>query len=262
MLPDRPSLVRMAVVAAAGLSCLTVAACGASTNSNNSGATGTSTASSASTAAGASSMADPLANLSGTEVATKAIANTRAASSVKMTGTLTESGVTYDLNLGIKQGHRCSGTIGERGKGSFKLIVIGKTVYFNPDDLFWKTFAGPAASAAIALVNGRYIQSSTSKSELASFASMCDISQLLGPATATKVTKGPVTTLGGTRVLRLTDSEGAAMYVTDTSEPVVVELTKTNGGAGTGKVDFAVGAPVTVTAPPTSQVIDGSKIGL
>jgi hypothetical protein len=265
MLRGRPSLVRVVMVAAAGVSCLAVAACGTTTSSTAAAASSASTTSSASTVPSASSTADPLASLTAHKVVAEATANARAASSLKMAGTLNESGVTYILDLGVKRGHRCSGTIAERGKGSFKLIVIGKTVYFNPDNKFWETFAGADASAAIALVNGRYIETSTSKS-LESFASMCDTTQLIGSNTitgSTRITKGTVTMLGGTRVLRLTDSAGGVMYVTDTSKPEVVEIAKAkNTGDGTGKVDFSVGAPVTVAAPPASQVIEGSKIGL
>lgn len=264
MLRGRPSF-PMAAIAAAGVSCLAVAACGTTSSSTAAGSgasTATATASSASTAASAGSTADPLASLSGDKVAAEAIADTKAASSLTMAGTLKESGVTYVLNLGLKSGHQCAGTIAEAGKGSFKLIVIGNTLYLSPDNKFWKTYAGSAASAAIALVNGRYIKTTTG-SQMGSFAGLCSTSQLLGLSTTTGITKGTVSTLAGTQVLSLTDSKGSMMYVTDTSKPEIVEIAKTKDtGDGSGKVDFSVGAPVTVVAPPSSQVIDGSKIGV
>jgi hypothetical protein len=74
--------------------------------------------------------------------------------------------------------------------------------------------------------------------------------------------KGPVTTLGGTRMLQLKVSDGATAYVTDASKPDLVEVFALKGTKdGSGKVTFTVGAPVTLTAPPASQVVDGSLLG-
>ncbi len=43
------------------------------------------------------------------------------------------------------------------------------------------------------------------------------------------------------------------MYVTDTSKPQFVEWT-TSGNKESATYSFSVGAPVTLTAPPSSQV--------
>jgi hypothetical protein len=75
-------------------------------------------------------------------------------------------------------------------------------------------------------------------------------------------TKEAVTTLGGIRVLALKVSDGSTDYVTDTSSPQFVEGTSPKGSAnGFGKITIAVNTPVTVAAPPASQVIDGSQVG-
>ena len=59
-------------------------------------------------------------------------------------------------------------------KGSAKLIVIGKTMYLNPDDKYWEAGLGSAAAAAaLHLVNGRYIKTTTSGGILAQ---LCDLS--------------------------------------------------------------------------------------
>jgi hypothetical protein len=240
------------LVATAGVGCLAATACGSSSTS------------SAGTAPSASSTADPLAGLTAAKVQAETVADAKATSSLTMKGSLTQSNQSYTVNLAIKPGHGCTGTIGEGSKGSFKLIVIGKVIYLNPDDNFWKANAGASAAAAIALVNGRYLQVSASDSNLASVASMCDVSQLLSSdGSSGTVTKGAVTTLGGIRVLPLKSSDGGVAYVTDTSKPEPFEATAPKGSkAGYGKVTFSVDAPVTLTAPPASQVIDGSKLGM
>jgi hypothetical protein len=252
MFEGRPAFVRMTLVAAVGVSCLAAVACGSSTTSSGGAAPS------------ASSTADPLTGLTAVQVQTKTVADAKASSSLTLKGSLAQSGQSYAVNLAIKPSQGCTGTIGEGSKGSFKLIVIGKTIYLNPDDTFWKANGGADAAAAIALINGRYLKVSSSDSSMASLADLCDVSQLFSSDDPSgKATKGAVTTLGGTRVLPLKDSDGSVAYVTDTSKPQLVELTAPKGSSvGTGKVTVTTGAPVTLTPPPASQVIDGSKLGM
>jgi len=58
------------------------------------------------------------------------------------------------------------------------------------------------------------------------------------------------------------DSDGTA-YVTDTSKPELVQLSAPKGAKnGSGLVAVTMNVPVTLAAPPASQVIDGSKLGM
>jgi hypothetical protein len=251
MFPGGPGFARMAAVAVAGASSLLVAACGGAS------------ASSLSTAPSASSTPDPLASLPAGKVAAEAMANFKAASSLTMTGTFNDSGTNVAVNLGFKPGHGCAGMVGLGSEGSVKLIVIGKTIYFDPPAQYWQGL-GSEASALIARVDGRYIKTSTSVSGVSSVASVCDLSRQMASAKVTGILiKGKLTTLGGTRVLPILDPPEGVLYVTDTSKPEIAEIVETkNSGDGTAKVTLSVGAPVTLTAPPASQVINGSAIGM
>ncbi len=111
-------------------------------------------------------------------------------------------------------------------------------------------------------------KTSTASKGMVSFASLCDLSKTM-TSNALKagesVTKGAFTTLGGVRVLPLKGSSGRnVVYVTDTSKPEIVEVFAPKGAPdGSGKLTtFSIGAPVTLTAPPASQVLDGSAIGM
>jgi hypothetical protein len=97
---------------------------------------------------------------------------------------------------------------------------------------------------------------------VASLTQLCDVNTLTSQLSVpTDVVKGKVTTLGGQQVVPLTDkAKGGTLYVTDTSSPQIVELVNTTAG-NSGKVTFTVGNPVTVTAPPASESIDGSSFG-
>jgi hypothetical protein len=219
---------------------------------------------------------DPLEDL-GNTMLTQAFANMKTASSLTMVGSGSDSGQDYSIDLGFKAHQGCSGTVGYGAKGSIKLIVIGSTVYFQPDTAFWENNSGANATAVINLVNGRYIEGSASDTNLKPIAGVCGIYQAIGPsnpvagiATAARVTPlggitmGQVSTLDGIRVLPLRDSSGGVVYVSDTGRLEVVKVSQDQaGGGGTyGTFTFKVGAPVTLAAPPASQVLDASALGL
>lgn len=242
-----------AAVAVAGVSCLAATACGGGT------------ASSHGVAPSASSTVDPLAGVSAAKVVAEVQADAEAAPSVTMAGTVTQNGQSDVIDLGIKRGQGCVGSIGLSGEGTLKLILIGKTVYMNPDKQFWTASAGSSAKAVIALVNGRYIKVPASDKNMAGIADLCDVSKLINQDTTTThtYTKEAVTTLDGRRVLAIKSSDGSTGYVTDTSKPEFVEITAPKGAKdGSGKLIISVGAPVTLAAPPASDVIDGTALGV
>ncbi len=262
-----PGFARIAAVVVAGASCLAVAACGTSTSSLGTApaASSRSSAPGASTAPGASSIPDPLANLTARKVATEAVANFKAASSMTLAATLSESGKTIVFKLGLKSGHGCGGTFWEGGVGGAKLIIIGETLYVDLDDQFWKSESGSHASAVIAFVDGRYIKTPVNVTGLSSLARACDLPERMASRLGTGTfIKGKLTTLAGARVLPIEAPNGGMLYVTDTSKPEIAEMVtiKNTGDGVTGKITFSVGAPVTLTAPPASQVLNGSAIGM
>jgi hypothetical protein len=268
MLHGEPGFARLAAVALVGVSCLAVGACGATSASNPSTVPSDSSRSSvpsASTAPDASSTPDPLASLTARKVATEAIANFKAASTMTLAANLNESGKNIVFNLGLKPGHGCTGTFRESGVGGAKFVIIGETFYLDLDDQFWKSESGSHASAVIAFVDGRYIKTSVNVPGLSLVAKACDLSERMVSRLATGTfTKGKLTTLAGARVLPIEAPNGEMLYVTDTSKPEIAEIVtaKNSGDQVTGKVAFSVGAPVTLTAPPASQVLNGSAIGL
>jgi hypothetical protein len=258
----RSGFARVAAVATTGACCLAAAACGGG-SSTNPGA-----------APSVSRTADPLASLTSDQIQAEALSDAEAAPTLTVDGSVAQTSQTYTVDLAFKHGLGCAGTVGVGGEGTIKIIKIGKTIYLNPDKQFWTVNSGSEASAVIALVNGRYIQTTTTDKNAAGLADLCNVSQLLNgedgsqsstggeSSPPTTVTKGPVTTIGGTRVLKLKDSDGSFAYVTDTSKPEIVKVTAPKGSAdGSGTITVTVGTPVTLTPPPASQVIAGSQLG-
>jgi hypothetical protein len=200
--------------------------------------------------------------MSAKQVVSKAVSDLKAAPTFGLSGRVTEPGGDLTLHIDYKRGTGCQGTIAQAGKGSFTLVVVGTTAWVKPDDAFWRASAGSEASQAIALLSGRYLKGSTTNANVASLTQLCDVNTLTSQLSVpTDVVKGKVTTLGGQQVVPLTDkAKGGTLYVTDTSSPQIVELVNTTAG-NSGKVTFMVGKPVTVTAPPASESIDGSSFG-
>jgi hypothetical protein len=209
-------------------------------------------------ACGGGGSANPLAGLSADQIASKAVANLKAASSVHFAGTIAESGSTYTVNL-TPGTTKCSGTMGVQGKGSFALLKIGQTIWIKPDNQFWTS--NGATSAVLQVVGGKWIQSTTSDSNLTSVAALCSPAQLADSfgGKLNDVAKGTTTTIDGQSALQLKDNKTSnSAYVTISATPEFVQL---NGGSS-GKLDFSdYNAPLSVSPPPAGQTIQGSKIG-
>ena len=247
-----------------------LAACDALPPSSSAGAAASSSSGGAGAGNGAGSQSaststDPLASLTASQIFTKATADTSAASSLHVVGSVNNSGQTITFTLDIAKGTGCAGALAEGSKGSFKLIVLGKSVWVLPDATFWKSAAGTGAnSTVLSLLEGKYLSGSTaSTSGLNGLSQLCGLSDLIASQAlkASTVTKGAVTTFGGSQVLELMDSAtNGTAYVTDQAQPLVVRISGT--GASGGTITFSnYNSPVTVTAPPASEVIDGSKYG-
>ena len=241
-----------AATATAGGVCLAATACGGASSS----------AVRPAAAPRPSSTVDPLAGVSASKVIAEATAGAAAAPSLRLTGTMEQQGQHMTIDVAVKRGQGCAGSFGMGSQGTLKLIMIGKTLYLNPDKQFWAANGGAGASAAVALVNGRYLKVPASDKNMAGMADLCDVTKLIETGDHT-YTKGAVTTLDGRRVLAIKVSDGSTDYVTDTSKPQFVESFAPKGTKdGSGKAIMSVGAPVTLAAPPASQVIDGTTIGM
>jgi hypothetical protein len=215
--------------------------------------------SSASSPPAATAAANPLAGLTGDQIAARAVADLKAASSVHIAGSITESGSSYgvDLTAGTTG---CTGTLAVPGKGSFALLKIGQTLWIRPDTRFWRS-AG-ASAAVLRLVGGKWIQTSARDANFSSVTMLCSPAQLAGAlgSKLTGVVKGPTTVIAGQSAQQLRDtSTSHSAYVTVSATPEFLRLS----GGSSGQLDFSdYNAPVTLTPPPASQTIDGSKIGV
>ncbi len=186
--------------------------------------------------------------------ATKAAADS--ASSVHVAGALSSAGSPITLNLDLVAGHGGRGQLSEGGL-SFELIVVGGTAYIKGNPTFYSHFGGPAAAQ---LFQGKWLKASATSGELATLASLTDLSRLLDQALAghTTLAKGPTTTISGQPVIELKDTaENGSLFVATTGQPYPIEIVKR--GSETGHVTFTNwNQPVPLSAP--ANAIDLSQL--
>jgi hypothetical protein len=226
----------------------------------------TSSATPAASGPGATPAAGPLAGLTADQIAVRAITGLRTATSVHVTGTVTDTGQQMRLSLSLARGRGCRGGMTLVGKGSFRLIMIGRTVWIKPDRRFWRLEGGTNAGA-LALLLGKWLRVQANHG-LGSLAQLCQPAVLAGNFRGVAgLVKGPTVMVSGRPALQLRTGPmagGTGAGVMDVSlgrQPEILRLTQ-NGRDG-GQLGFSgYGAPVTITPPPAGQTLDGSKFGL
>jgi hypothetical protein len=204
----------------------------------------------------------PLSGLSAAQIAGKAIANLKTASTVHVAGPTKDAGQTGVLNMSLVHGKGCQGTLALQGKGSVLLVVIGKLTWIKADSLFLKSYG--VEPAALSILSGKYIKTTTNSASGSGLSTFCDPSELasgIGDHIG-RLVKGTTTTISGHPALQVRDPTGSdSMYVSISAQPRILRL---GGGsiANGGHLDFtAYDSPVQLTAPPASQTLDGAKYG-
>ncbi len=165
----------------------------------------------------------------------------------------------------------CQGTIGltaaatstsKAVSGTADIIEVDSTVYMKLSESFFTSASLPASDFSD--VSGKYIKLA-SNSDLASFAQLCNPSTL---STAfakqdTGFVSAGTTTINGQTALAFKQPKNPSngtVYVSQTATPQILRIA---GPANEGSIDFTdYNAHATITAPPASEVVDGSKFGL
>jgi hypothetical protein len=221
------------------------------------------------TACGSSTSA--LAGMSPDQIVQKSVADLKAASSVRITGQVVNSGQTIAVDLTDVAAKGCQGTIGlaapatsstKAVSGTADIVEVDSIVYMKLSNSFFTSAGLPASE--FSQVSGKYIKLA-SGSNLASFAQLCNPSTLSTAFSKedTGFAKAGTATVNGQPTLAFKQPKNPSngtVYVSESATPQILRIA---GPAGQGSIDFSdYNAPATITAPPASQIVDGSKFGL
>ena len=180
----------------------------------------------------------------------------RDAGTVKVTGSVTDSGQTIGLDLRIGQ----NGGVGSMTIQGSKvdIVRIGKLVYLRAGAGFYEKVG--AGAAAGQLLDGKWLKASAATKDFKDLAQLTEIVPFVAQALKPDGTlsKGPETTVDGQKVIELKDSRGGSLFVATTGKPYPVEF-KGNGKQSGTLTLSDWGATVEPKAP--AGAIDLAKLG-
>ncbi|MFH8338546.1 hypothetical protein [Streptomyces sp. AM6-12] len=183
----------------------------------------------------------------------------RAASAVRLSGTVVTSGVTYRLDMRLKD----DGGTGSvtSGADTFKLLRVGTQLYLKADAAFWSQADGKGDGSdggAAAKLDGKYVKVPQQDPAYKKFSGFTDKDVLLS---GLLTLHGSLATDGrhteaGTPTVRITGDHGSGgtLDVSLKGTPYPLALTRA-GNAGTLRFSDW-GGNFTVTEPADSETVD------
>jgi len=178
------------------------------------------------------------------------------ATSVHILGSIDSAGKPITLDMELLAGKGGQGKIGQEGF-TIDLVQTEGSVYINGSAAFYRHVGGTAAAQ---LLQGRWLKAPSNSGELASLASLTNLSKLIDTALANHgaLAKGAKTTIEGQPAIAVNDTaKGGTLYVATTGKPYPLEIAK--NGKESGKVLLnRWDQTVTLTAP--KNAIDISKL--
>ncbi len=178
----------------------------------------------------------------------------KAATSVHVTGT--QNATTLDLRVGPGV---ATGTVSQSGITA-ELLSVGGTTYIKGDKEFWDESAGPGSGDVLA---GKWVVAGSTAGDQSGITGFTDIGRLFDQVVTPggTLTKGSPTTLDGTRVIGITDSQdGSTLYVALEGPPYPVTI-RPPGSTTPPPTFSAWNAPLTVHSPTADEIVDPSKLG-
>ncbi|WP_350275194.1 hypothetical protein [Kribbella sp. HUAS MG21] len=200
-----------------------------------------------------------ITGLSATSILRKTQAAAKAATSVRMKGSLTDGKERMVLDVQLtRTGGQGSITI---DGAAMSVLVVGRTAYLKLSDKFWRsqTKTQAEADAIVGLIAGRWIKTSLDNEELRDFALFASKTEFFDTLfePSGKLRKTAPRTVDGVASIGLRDADGTLWVDTATARPVRLESSSTDA------LSFSdynrIPAP---KAPPAAQVIDGKALGM
>ncbi|MFD8691212.1 hypothetical protein [Streptomyces sp. NPDC059651] len=207
----------------------------------------------------------PFADLSGPEVANKAVTATKKVKSLKIDVDTTADGSRVSAHLSSNTAGDCTGTMAIGPVGAMEIRRTGDTVYTKFDEAMLReqSKGEPAEDidAAVDMLAGHWLKSKASDPDNKEMLELCDLSSLLKDfeANDTGAKKSGRTTVDGHPALRLTekDSEGTyTILVSTEGAPYILKVDSKGGDDPMSMTLSEFDKPVVVSKPAVKDIVD------
>jgi hypothetical protein len=180
--------------------------------------------------------------------------------SVKVSGSIDSGGQQIGLDVQADRDGNCTGTVA-LGQGSAEILGVDGSIWFRPDEAFWRNNAGGAADTVIAAVGDKWV---VVPQNGGGFTEVCDTSSLVDTLLEeddSTYTKGETTQVDGDDVIAIEgkasgDDAPATGYVLLDDPHYLVKMEKTEG-EDQGEVTFSeFGEDFDVQKPAKDEIVD------
>ncbi|GAA1245266.1 MULTISPECIES: hypothetical protein [Streptomyces] len=213
----------------------------------------------------------PFADLSGPQIANKAMKATRGASSLTIKGNAADGdGGQIALDVALDKKGDCAGSMGMKGQGKVDLIKTGPTMYLKSDEAFLRAQSEGESKAdtdaVVKMLAGRWMKSKADSPDTKDMADFCDLDSMLAEfkSNDTLARKGRATTVDGTPAFTVTETDGKdeyTLYVATEGKPYVLKLV-TKSAKEPGALTFSdYDKPVEAAPPADKDIVDLDKMG-
>ncbi len=198
---------------------------------------------------------------SATQVLADGVKAANAASSVHMSGQLSQAGKQIGIDLSIAKGKGATGSL-TIGGAKVDIVLVGGFGYLRGGSTFWKQFGGANGSAIAQLLTNKWLKFPENNAQFGSLTSVANASALFHSLQSShgKIANQGATTYKGQSVIALVDTtRGGTLYIAASGTPYPVAIVKTKSG-NAGAITFdRWGQSVTLAAP--KGAIDFSHLG-
>ncbi|MFE1234830.1 hypothetical protein [Streptomyces sp. NPDC059442] len=213
----------------------------------------------------------PFGDLTGPQIANKAIAATKTADSLTLDLAAKTTDGPMKAHLSLDTRGRCAGNLTVGPTGTAELVKADdKDAYLRFDEAFLREQAkgedAATQEAVLKELKGRWVKTPVTDPDAKDSLELCDLKALLGEfeTGANLAVKGKETTVGGKKALMLTqalDAEKTTLYVATEGTPYLLKIV-TAGGDEPGTIAFSdYGKPVDAKVPPAKDVLDEKALG-
>ena len=178
------------------------------------------------------------------QIVKNAISATESASSVKISGSITQGSQTISLNVSAGTGGTGQGTIGI-GTGTATVRLVGGIVYFMGDNHFWTQ---QESASAAQLFAGKWVKTAATTSSGKSLAEFLNSQSFMKQLFATNLTKSAFkaagsATVGGESAIVISGHDAKStsngnLFVAKSGKPYILRIS-IGGTGGTGSLTFS-----------------------